>query len=243
MNFFTIKSYHAFVVVLFISVSAAYLNDRVVDLEKVLSEVKILQTKVVEMEIEKEERIKTMDDLKIKFAKYDKEKEEEKQMSGTQIPVIKALQRKVNAIENEMATRNGICRIKNNPCGYSCICVEDYRLVNNKFFCDCRSQKTRRDCKEHHKYGARINGLYTINTNIQHRVIQVFCDHTTDGGGWTILQRRMDGSENFNRNWNDYKMGFGQLHREHWIGNENIFRLTSQAFFRGSEVIFQLIQL
>ena len=139
----------------------------------------------------------------------------------------------------ERDTRNEICRIKNQPCG-DCLCVEDYTLVE-RFFCDCRAKMTRRDCKEHHLQGERINGLYKINKNINGCVIHVFCDQTTDGGGWTVIQRRMDGSENFFRNWTEYKIGFGQLHREHWIGNENIHFLTAQAFLKGSEVRFDML--
>lgn len=134
--------------------------------------------------------------------------------------------------------QNGYCQIKAGSCG-SCFCVEDYDLVE-KFYCDCRAKPVQRDCKEHYAKGERINGLYRINKNMPGVVVQVRCDQTTDGGGWTIVQRRVDGSTNFQRSWTAYRLGFGRLYREFWLGNKNLYHLTAQAHWQGSEVRFDM---
>ena len=59
--------------------------------------------------------------------------------------------------------------------------------------------------------------------------MQVYCDMDGDDGGWTVIQRRMDGSEDFNRKWKDYALGFGDLGGEFWLGLSKIHRITKAA--------------
>jgi len=59
--------------------------------------------------------------------------------------------------------------------------------------------------------------------------IQGYCDTKTAGGGWLVVQRRRDGSEDFNRNWVEYEDGFGSLNGEFWYGLRALHCLTSQG--------------
>ncbi|XP_064535201.1 fibrinogen-like protein 1 [Drosophila montana] len=52
------------------------------------------------------------------------------------------------------------------------------------------------------------------------------CDSSLAGSGWMVVQRRQDGTENFNRTWEDYRLGFGNLHAEFFIGLEKLYLLT-----------------
>ena len=55
------------------------------------------------------------------------------------------------------------------------------------------------------------------------------CDGNTDGGGWIVISRRIDGKVDFNRNWADYKDGFGSFESDFWLGNDKISEITSKG--------------
>ena len=78
-----------------------------------------------------------------------------------------------------------------------------------------------RDCKDAYENGKRKSGIYHINPDGT-GLFSTYCDMQSDGGGWTVIQRRRDGSVNFYRNWKDYVMGFGDLNGEYWLGLEKI---------------------
>lgn len=54
----------------------------------------------------------------------------------------------------------------------------------------------------------------------------VSCESDIENGGWTVIQRRLDGSVNFQRSWNNYRDGFGDLKGEFFIGLEKLHKLT-----------------
>ncbi|KFR14683.1 Tenascin-R [Opisthocomus hoazin] len=86
------------------------------------------------------------------------------------------------------------------------------------------------DCAQHLMNGDTLSGIYTISINgdLSQRV-QVYCDMTTDGGGWIVFQRRQNGLTDFFRKWADYRVGFGNLEDEFWLGLDNIHKITSQG--------------
>ena len=73
-----------------------------------------------------------------------------------------------------------------------------------------------------------ISGVYEINPD-DGVPFDVYCDQKTAGGGWTVIQKRLDGSVDFYLGWADYKGGFGNLNGEFWLGLDNMHRLTKEG--------------
>uniref|UniRef100_A0A8C5D2X6 Angiopoietin-related protein 4-like n=1 Tax=Gouania willdenowi TaxID=441366 RepID=A0A8C5D2X6_GOUWI len=90
-----------------------------------------------------------------------------------------------------------------------------------------------KDCHELFVRGQRLSGVYTIQPESSHP-FDVLCEMTSDGA-WTIIQKRHDGSQNFNQKWDEYKNGFGSLNGEFWLGLEKIHSLSKQ----GRHILYQ----
>ncbi|XP_051844536.1 angiopoietin-related protein 7 [Antechinus flavipes] len=84
------------------------------------------------------------------------------------------------------------------------------------------------DCSSLYQKNYRISGVYKLPADefLGSPELEVFCDMTTAGGGWTIIQRRKSGLVSFHRDWKQYKLGFGNIRGDFWLGNENIYRLS-----------------
>ncbi|XP_076999778.1 tenascin isoform X2 [Tamandua tetradactyla] len=87
-----------------------------------------------------------------------------------------------------------------------------------------------RDCSQAMLNGDTTSGLYTIYLNgDKAQALEVFCDMTSDGGGWIVFLRRSNGREDFYRNWKAYAAGFGDRREEFWLGLDNLSKITAQG--------------
>uniref|UniRef100_A0A2I3SHE2 Tenascin n=1 Tax=Pan troglodytes TaxID=9598 RepID=A0A2I3SHE2_PANTR len=87
-----------------------------------------------------------------------------------------------------------------------------------------------KDCSQAMLNGDTTSGLYTIYLNgDKAQALEVFCDMTSDGGGWIVFLRRKNGRENFYQNWKAYAAGFGDRREEFWLGLDNLNKITAQG--------------
>ncbi|KAM3869229.1 fibrinogen like 1B [Diretmus argenteus] len=88
-----------------------------------------------------------------------------------------------------------------------------------------------RDCSELYDRLRPPSGFYRIRPKPDREPFLAYCD-MNDGGGWTVFQRRRHGKVDFNRDWVDYRDGFGDFKQrkdEFWLGNEHIYSLLSEG--------------
>ncbi|KAH1003890.1 hypothetical protein HUJ04_003731 [Dendroctonus ponderosae] len=114
--------------------------------------------------------------------------------------------------------------------------VKNKPVLNNSTFITSDVVTSVRDirgysCADLYTAGMRNSGVYYLQIRgTTFWFLKVFCEQEIADGGWTVIQRRNDFGiprENFNRDWNDYKNGFGDPAKEFWLGNENIYMLTN----------------
>uniref|UniRef100_A0A4W5RPS1 Fibrinogen C-terminal domain-containing protein n=1 Tax=Hucho hucho TaxID=62062 RepID=A0A4W5RPS1_9TELE len=89
-----------------------------------------------------------------------------------------------------------------------------------------------RDCQHVLDSGETTNGINLLRPQSANRLLQAWCEQTKAQGGWTVIQRRQDGSANFFRTWEQYKQDFGNLDGEYWLGLEHLYWLTKQVHYK-----------
>ncbi|XP_074077382.1 angiopoietin-related protein 3 [Macrotis lagotis] len=83
------------------------------------------------------------------------------------------------------------------------------------------------DCSALYEGGLHSSGIYAIWPS-QSEVFNVYCEMKS-GSSWTVIQQRMNGSQNFNETWENYQHGFGSLDGEFWLGLEKIYSIVKQS--------------
>ncbi|XP_003809202.1 angiopoietin-related protein 3 [Pan paniscus] len=83
------------------------------------------------------------------------------------------------------------------------------------------------ECTTIYNRGEHTSGMYAIRPS-NSQVFHVYCD-VVSGSPWTLIQHRIDGSQNFNETWENYKYGFGRLDGEFWLGLEKIYSIVKQS--------------
>ncbi|XP_063907196.1 fibrinogen-like protein 1 isoform X1 [Zophobas morio] len=94
------------------------------------------------------------------------------------------------------------------------------------------------DCKDVQERGYKESGIYRIQPRLSNDSFLVWCDMMTRGGGWVSVLKRVDGSQDFYLNWNEYKNGFGSLPGEHWVGLDHLSELTNS---QRNELLVELV--
>ncbi|XP_069557610.1 tenascin isoform X2 [Brachyistius frenatus] len=85
-----------------------------------------------------------------------------------------------------------------------------------------------RDCSQALLNGDTSSGLYTVYLGgDESQPLQVYCDMSSDGGGWIVFLRRQSGRLEFFRNWKNYTAGFGDMNDEFWLGLSNLHKITA----------------
>ncbi|KAM8718014.1 hypothetical protein ACLKA7_004683 [Drosophila subpalustris] len=67
------------------------------------------------------------------------------------------------------------------------------------------------------------SGVYTIKVSF-YNPFNVYCYE----GGWMVILNRTNGVEDFQRNWFEYKMGFGYFASDYFLGLDALHLLTSE---------------
>ncbi|KFB51882.1 AGAP011223-PA-like protein [Anopheles sinensis] len=103
--------------------------------------------------------------------------------------------------------------------------LEMVQSISNTTSLIWQSKGPFKSCKE---APAGKTGVYRIQLAGNQLPIEAFCEQSSFGGGWLVIQYRFNGALDFNQNWTEYENGFGSLNQEFWFGLAKIHQLTSE---------------
>ena len=83
------------------------------------------------------------------------------------------------------------------------------------------------DCSDVFFLGHRTSGVYQVKPGEKLPLDNIYCEFVNNTG-YTVMQRRADGLLSFNRGWLEYKVGFGNLYGDFWLGNDIIHSMTTR---------------
>ncbi|KAI5614625.1 angiopoietin-related protein 3 precursor, partial [Silurus asotus] len=100
----------------------------------------------------------------------------------------------------------------------------DVWFPNAKFATDLPT-----DCSEVFNRGQRKSGVYPIKPNTS-EPFDVYCEISSERAA-TVIQRRMNGTVDFDQTWDKYEIGFGNLENEFWLGLAKIYSIARQGVY------------
>ncbi|XP_039996727.1 fibrinogen beta chain [Xiphias gladius] len=135
--------------------------------------------------------------------------------------VLEKIRLKIQNLEKAIQTQREECK---EPCSTKC----PIPVVSGK------------ECEDIFRRGGRDSQMYLIQPDSFIPPYKVFCDQTTQKGGWLLIQNRLDGSVDFGRRWDEYRRGFGNIAfdtgkghcetpGEYWLGTDQISHLTKMG--------------
>ncbi|KAH3750994.1 fibroleukin-like [Dreissena polymorpha] len=91
----------------------------------------------------------------------------------------------------------------------------------------CNTHETGNDMENAPKscQDVKESGIHTIYPDFKTSGLEVYCE-IDQGKAWVVIQRRRYGTVDFDRSWEEYKNGFGNLTGDFWLGNEYIYHMT-----------------
>ncbi|CAL1591074.1 unnamed protein product [Knipowitschia caucasica] len=135
--------------------------------------------------------------------------------------VLDKIRLKIQKLEKAIQTQTESCQ---EPCRTKC----PVPVVSGK------------ECEDIFRRGGLDSQMYLVRPDPLLPAYKVYCDQTTQNGGWLVIQNRMDGSVDFGRRWDDYRKGFGNVALEvgkgycetpgeYWLGNDKITQLSKMG--------------